>query len=189
MTKRLFIAVEISAEARAAGADLMNQLETDFPTAKVKWERPEKLHLTLRFLGTVEAGQVGSIQNAARNTAARCSPFNIELFGTGAFPNVKRPRVIWIGVRNGHAELVELAGKLDEYLPEVFPSEARAYSPHCTLGRVKASETAIELAKELKDRPFGPVSWVANEIVIFESTLLPSGSVYSPIYRIPLLLS
>lgn len=131
MTKRLFIAVEISAEARAAAADLMNQLETDFPTAKVKWERPEKLHLTLRFLGTVEAGQVGSIQNAARNTAARCSPFNIELFGTGAFPNVKRPRVIWIG----------------------------------------------------------PVSWVANEIVIFESTLLPSGSVYSPIYRIPLLLS
>lgn len=189
MAKRMFIAVDLSKEARAAAAGMISAAEQDFPDAKVKWEFPAKLHLTLRFLGPVDDRKVAYVLNAVRTAATFTKLFNITLAGAGVFPNTRRPRVIWLGVREGREELTGLANGLEEALPaEYLQGEHREFSPHCTIGRIKAPESCRKLVHALEDRPFEPVSWTVNEIVLYESVLLPTGSVYSAIERVTLFL-
>lgn len=190
MAKRLFIAVDISADCRDAAARFAASLRHDFPTAKVKWEHPDKLHLTLKFLGSVEPSQVAAIRDAIVRVVADVTPFELTILDAGVFPNPRKPRVLWLGVKAGAKDLSRLAAEIDKNLPKgSFVDDKSGFFPHCTIGRVKGPDSATELAGAIRDRRFGPISWMVTEVVIYESTLLPTGSVYKAVERIPLLLS
>ena len=132
---RLFIALNLNATQRKrvhrAAAPLR---ERDLP---VRWLDPERLHLTLKFLGDVPRAKVDRVQRVVERVAADTPPFEMELGGFGAFPTIRRPRVLWLGVEASPV-LRCLKQDLEWGLSDHgFPSETRGFHPHITLGRAR----------------------------------------------------
>ena len=109
------------------------------PAARdVAWIAPGNLHLTLKFLGSVPEERIDAVAGALREASVDVGPFNACIRGLGAFPSARRPRVVWAGVTEGAADMIELAGRVDLALAALgFPRDERPFSPHVTLGRVR----------------------------------------------------
>lgn len=188
MGKRLFIAVDLSPEARLLSAAFAKELQERFPASSVRWERPEKHHITLKFLGSVPETEIPGVRQAIKNVGEITQPFEVTLQGTGIFPDVKRPRVIWLGVSDGNHELAKIVKNLASALSTLsFPEEKRAFHPHYTIGRIKHSGDARRVAEHVASSKFGPVTWTVEEIMLYESILSPNGSIYRPVDRVSLL--
>ena len=137
---RLFIAIEVSEEIKAELKKVVDKLkEVD---ADVKWVRKEGLHITLKFLGEVDENGMDKIVNILEQISGEKNPFTVSFKGLGAFSDLKRPRVIWVGIERGKEELKDIAKELD----------VREFSPHLTLGRVKSGRNRNELASALTDQ-------------------------------------
>jgi 2'-5' RNA ligase len=149
--------------------------------ADVRWVRPDGLHLTLKFLGEIDEAGAHRVGTVLADLAGRHGLFPLGLQGTGAFPDEKNPRVLWIGAYAGPG-LAVFRDELDRALePEGFEREQREFKPHLTLGRVKGPGRIREVMVELDKRrgeTFGEMT--ARRIALFESRLLPDG----PEYRI-----
>lgn len=105
----------------------------------VRWLPPESLHITLKFLGEIDDAQVARVEEVLAQVAAEITAFDIEAGGVGAFPNLSRPRVWWVGVR-GHVGLMHTHSALESALPSAgHRREERPFSPHITIGRTKAN--------------------------------------------------
>jgi 2'-5' RNA ligase len=154
----------------------------------VAWVAPGKLHLTLKFLGNVDQARVEEIVAALRGAAAGVAAFEAAVRGLGAFPTPTRPRVIWAGVSEGADTMVELAGRVDTALAILgFPREARPFSPHVTLGRVRVPRRDPALAEALaggEGREFGRVR--VGRVALMQSRLSPKGSEYTELAGVPL---
>ena len=111
---RLFYAVPIPAEARARVGELIEHVQKGVGdgTARIRWVRVEGLHLTLRFLGATPAARQPALEAAADAVASADAPFEVGLSGGGAFPNLARPRSLWVGVAEGADRLATLADAL-----------------------------------------------------------------------------
>ena len=177
---RCFIAIDIPEDVRAALADLQKELagRVDIHKGDVKWTEPEGMHLTLKFLGEVPEAVIPRIADAVREIAADWGPFRIGVGGIGAFPSLRRPRVVWAGVHLGSAALIELAGAVEDALIALeFPQDERPFSAHLTLGRVKSPDDAGALPSLLRahaDDRFGEMT--LTELVVFRSDLSPHGA-------------
>ena len=113
----------------------------------VAWVAPANLHLTLKFLGQVDARRLEEIAAGLRGAAAGLTAFDAVMAGLGAFPSASRPRVVWAGVAGGAPGLTELAGRVERACAALgFPPETRPFSPHITLGRVRAPRRDARLA-------------------------------------------
>jgi RNA 2',3'-cyclic 3'-phosphodiesterase len=135
---RAFVALRLAAEVEQAVADLIESLQSaNAPHHAIRWVRRANLHLTLRFLGDrVEAATLERLDRELSRIATATVSFTIGVRGTGAFPNLAQPRVIWAGLES--AELVALAGRVERAAIEAgLAPESRAYSPHLTIGRVR----------------------------------------------------
>lgn len=134
---RLFIALNLPKKERTRIHRASRVLrETEMP---VKWVDPEHYHVTLKFLGQVRKDAVPKIEEALAKASEANRPFSTELGGFGAFPTVRRPRVVWLGV-GANPELRCLKQDLEWSLGDVgFESETRAFHPHVTLGRADES--------------------------------------------------
>lgn len=147
----------------------------------------EQLHLTLKFLGDTEEGLVPEIVSAMREAATGIPPLEIRIRGTGAFPNLARPRVVWVGLE-GADPLSRAAKSLNENLRALgFEAETRAWSPHVTVGRVRgprglAQAQAILRAHE--EEVFAEAR--IEEIRLKKSVLRPQGPEYTTVERVPL---
>jgi len=179
---RLFVALEISAAVRDNLAALINDLraaDASSSQSKARWVRPENLHVTLKFIGNVDAGKLGPIRDAL---AEVCSGSAVELHfrRLGFFPNEKRPRVLWAGIE-ASPNLAPLAAAIDARLEKLgIPRETREFSPHLTLARFDPpgiSETLRAAAQENRAREFGAVR--AGEFHLFESKTRPTGAEYT----------
>ena len=183
---RTFIAVEITGSALEAVLRYEEQLR-QFP-AKVRWARPEQMHLTLKFLGEIEEAQAEAVAEALKDLTGENQAFEAELKGLGGFPNLRRPNILCAGVEAGRAELTRLADQVERALEGLgFKREKRPYSPHLTLGRVKSIKGLDPVCKKLEadgDRSFGAFS--VGEIVFFKSVLSPSGAEYTALGRFEL---
>ncbi|RMF65796.1 MAG: RNA 2',3'-cyclic phosphodiesterase [Calditrichaeota bacterium] len=184
---RTFIAIELPDDLRrriaAAQAELKQTRE------RVGWTRPENIHLTLRFLGDVAQERIPAVADAMGNAAAGFSVFSVTVAGLGAFPNLKRPRVLWVGVQDPGGELTELARRLENALNEIgFERERRPFRPHLTLGRVK-SPPSRAFCDRLAQARFDPGQVRVSEIVLMKSDLRPTGAVYTPLNRVALSVS
>lgn len=145
----------------------------------------DNLHVTLQFLGDAEPGDIRAIDNAMKETCAGVAKFDVELVGVGAFPNADRPSVVWIGIEPPEP-LAELAEELGEHLsPLGFPPEARKFTPHLTVARVKSrpDDALFDLLDKQARTPFGRVT--LTRAVLFQSDLTKSGAVYAPLSTCP----
>ena len=180
---RLFIAIEISQEVRAALAVLLKEFRAIAP--QVKWVHPENMHLTLKFLGETDSSKLSAMQAAL--TAIRSSqPINLHFRGLGFFPNAKRARVFWAGME-ASPNLPALAAEIDQAMHRLgFPLEDRPFSPHLTLARFQPPGLPPKLAaaaQEDASHEFG--SLVAREFQLIESKLKPAGAEYTTLQSFP----
>ena len=183
---RIFCAVELPEEARArVSAHVARLRDAAGSTVKISWERGEKLHLTLKFLGEIEPQRLEALARAATRAAQRVEKFAVSLREAGAFPARGNPRVLWVGLRDEGRRLAELHEQLEtECARENFPREARAFHPHITLARIRFQNGATRhLAKVHSDMGFEPVSFTVREFVVMRSQLGAGGSRYTPLSR------
>lgn len=179
--KRIFIAVDISDAVRSKAASYVDGIRRAFPKLRVGWERPEKLHLTLKFLADVNERELMEVQQVLSKLADASCAFQLTIRGTGVFPPRGDPRILWLGAEDG-GKLAEIALRIDNELSRLgFEKEKRIFSPHLTIGRLREPGLSHELAAAHENNQFGPVGFEVREIVIYESELLPKGSVYTPI--------
>jgi RNA 2',3'-cyclic 3'-phosphodiesterase len=180
---RLFVAVPAPLDVRAATEAVVGQLKGQ---GDVRWVAPELLHLTLKFLGPTPAEKVGGISAALAEKANKFSRFMVELGDAGAFPNLRRPQTIWMGVGGDVRALERLAERVEQALePLGFPPEKRGFRPHLTIGRVKSPKGLAELSRQLQGAAQQPgrvaVPWPVEEIHLVQSVLKPSGPEYTPL--------
>jgi 2'-5' RNA ligase len=187
MIKRIFIAIEISAEARNEANSYLENLKKDFGDLRVGWERAEKLHLTLKFIGDVEESQLSKVIESVEKTAVKFEKFNISLEGTGVFPKPKNARILWIGFKDKGNYLLKIFEILEAELNKIgFAKESKRFHPHLTIARLKEPEKARKLVEKHLNESFEEIEFEVSEITIYESQLLPTGSKYQKIKSIPL---
>jgi len=178
--KRIFIAIDISDEARRRAADHIEKMGELAKCVRVSWERPEKLHVTLKFLGNVEDELIDRISDGVAAIAGRFAPFEMAVAETGVFPRGKQPRVLWLGIENTDHSLREIASQVDSRISRLgFEKEKRSFSPHLTIARIREPQKAKRLAESHLQSRFGRVEFKVSELMVYESVLKPTGSVYN----------
>lgn len=181
---RTFLAVEIDPAMRQAATALQAALGKS--VAGVRWAAPTTFHLTLQFLGEVDDRDLHTVCRVADAVARRLPPFALRLGGVGAFPNLRRPKTVWAGVTDGAADLQRLFTELEDGLlaAGAYRREARAYTPHLTLGRVTTDEDNADLAAALpKYLAWAGGQTTVDEVVVFTSQLRRDGPEYTPVGR------
>lgn len=178
-TLRAFIAVDLTKEIQGRIAEIEAALERF--SSQVRWVRPESIHLTLKFLGEITQDQFREIQKTFASRSSGIAPFLISVEGLGFFPNVRGPRVVWIGIEKGKEPLEALARFVEQALRTAgFPPESRPYSPHATIGRIKFLRDVkafLEAADPLEKILCGQAP--VREFHLYESELNRSGSIYT----------
>lgn len=182
---RSFIAIELPDEIRHALAEVQKNLRRD--VGGVRWVEPGSIHLTLKFLGDIPAEQIQPIAAAAMGVVQDEPPLGLGVSGLGAFPNPRRPRVIWVGIGGDVARLGRLQTRLEEALePLEFPREERAFRPHLTVGRVKDPRRPPDLTRALADVTVPRCnSFDVREILLYKSDLRPTGAIYTKLQHLP----
>lgn len=188
---RLFIAIEvgdtIAQEASRVIDTLRRRTASLAPDARITWVTPERMHLTVRFIGHVDEPRAAAIVDALRESVP-IDPFELAIAGTGAFPPKGAPRVLWAGLADGVTELDAVERTVTRRLTSLgIAPEERPYRPHLTLARVKepARLRAAALLDGFDRHMFGRVQVAA--ITLFESRLSSKGPTYVPLSRTPLI--
>jgi RNA 2',3'-cyclic 3'-phosphodiesterase len=177
---RLFVALDFPDAVRQSLRELIARLKPECRGAK--WVRPEAMHITLKFIGEVDAEKLDPIR-AALATVHSTQPVDLHFRGLGFFPNERRPRVLWCGME-ASANLAELAASIERALvPLGIAAESRDFVPHLTLARFQTEggsrrdlEKLVRAADELKSYDFGETR--ETEFHLIESMLKPSGAEY-----------
>ena len=186
---RLFIAVEAPAPVRDAltAAQAAMQRRT---RSRPRWTKPEALHLTLRFLGEVDAASVAAVSAAIARAVRRRKPFTLRLARVEAFPNGPAPRVVWASIDGDLNALEALRQAVEEELEMAgFARERRRFVPHVTLARVPGGvrpDEAAGLRSALPGAPLTAPEFAVEHVSLIHSTLTPQGSVYRTLARAPL---
>jgi len=173
---RLFVAVPVSDPAREQILKLLGKLrEARWP---VRWVHDEGLHMTLKFFGEVAPERLDVIAEALRFAAHGADALPLELGELGAFPSRNRPRILWVGVQ-APAALELLQDRIERGCEAIgFPPEGAPFQPHITLGRVREGQRLPTGGLEDHADGFEPVSFVAQELVLYESVLTTAGPRY-----------
>ena len=192
---RAFVAVEVAEPIREALSALISDLRR--LDAPVKWVEARNVHLTLKFLGSVPDTAVARAVEILRACASGIAPFSLEVNGAGGFPDLKRPRVVFVCAVDQPPVAAELARRLNDQMAEVGAErDDRPYQNHITLGRVRPSRASgpsgearhlaqlTQRLESLQGKSFG--SMQVSEVTLVESKLTPAGPIYSPVERVRL---
>lgn len=183
-TLRVFCALELPAEVRARAAEHSARLREASGEVRASWERAEKMHLTLKFLGEIPAGRVKALSDAAASAALRSQSFILALKGTGAFPPRGNPRVLWLGIEDSANALHALHKRLEEACAAAgFAREERPFHPHLTLVRIRAPQGARQLAELHLRTDFERIEFAVADLFVLRSELGQGGSRYTEISR------
>lgn len=155
---------------------------------KVRWVRPENIHLTVKFLGDIQISDVDRISAVISESVRNFQPFSFYTKGLGVFPGIRRPRVIWVGLGGEVDQISGFQHHLDQSLSAIgYPKEKRPFQGHLTLGRFKGSVHSGKLAEVLNSQSgFVSDTVTIDRVTLFKSDLKPSGAVYSELASIPL---
>jgi len=187
--KRLFIAVMLPAEVQERVATLVDLLEGQ--RAILRPARPDGLHLTLRFLGDATPGEERRASEVCAAAVAGVGAFPLVVAGFGVFPNGRRPRVVWLGVRDRAAPLTSLQRRVeDELLRRGVIASREDFTPHLTLARVRgdAEQAACAALGAAVARLSGAeqARLTVTGISLVQSALTPRGSTYTALRTVPL---
>ena len=180
---RVFIAIQISADASQALAELKERLAETVPRG-VRWVDPKGIHLTLKFLGDIDPSLAGRVVEAMGQPGQASSPFNLQLSGVVMFPNERQPRILWAGVGGDVDALLALQEQVEQAIsPLGFPREKRPFNPHLTIGRVRDGVSQGErrrIGQALSGASLQPAQpWTVECIHLIQSNLTPQGAVYA----------
>jgi 2'-5' RNA ligase len=187
---RSFIAIEIPAEIQKKilreTADLRRLLDKPL----IRWVPQENIHLTMKFLGDVSPANLESLVHQLIPEIGKLPAIDISVRGLGAFPNQRRPRVVWIGVE-APKELDVISEVIESVASRFgFARETRPFSPHLTIGRVNQNASGHDLEKIRSGLGHAKVGYLGTTLVrgidLFGSDLRPSGAVYTKLHTIPL---
>ncbi len=183
---RSFIAIELPDPIVSAIHKVQKGIKSH--GLKLRWVKPENIHLTLKFLGDIHTEDVDGIGEAITSAVGDSPSLSLCGKGVGVFPNLRRPKVMWVGIGGETRNLVTLQKTIDENLENRgFPKEKRAFKGHLTIGRTKGHlnydrlVAAMREYLEYKTEPF-----TAREIILFKSDLKTGGAVYTKLVTIPL---
>jgi 2'-5' RNA ligase len=183
---RCFLAVPLAApalgEARRFQASLAERV------ADVRWARPETLHLTVHFFGSIDDARAAMAVDLVAPVVSRTPRFDVALGRLGAFPPRGVPRVLWLGPASEVAQLTALAGTCRTVLRGAgFDVESRQYHPHCTLGRPRGlwSDDERITWRSVAAEPVPLMPFTATRVVLYESRSAPGGAVYTEQSAVP----
>ena len=189
---RLFVGVElegpVAEKAASAALALKQRLAETAPRFVARWVPPANLHITVWFIGEVPEPRADEVVEALR-PRLDLPAFRLALRGCGAFPPSGAPRVLWIGVGAGTAEMQDLYARIEARLtPLGFAAERRPYSPHLTIARVKDPGPAPPraLRQTIASIPADCGESAVTAATLFRSRLSPHGPAYEPLLRVPL---
>jgi 2'-5' RNA ligase len=177
---RAFVAVRMGAAVEAALAEFIGELRA--LGCDVRWSGTHNLHVTLKFLGNdAPRERVEALRDRLAEVTRTTPPFEVIARGAGAFPDLARPRIVWVALES--AALDSLAARVEDAAAEAgFAREQRPWSAHLTLGRVRAPRKLGPLRRALEEaraREFGAAA--IDALTLYRSTLAPGGSIYEPI--------
>ncbi len=184
---RIFLAVELSSNIREKLSSLQQQLKKMLPP--INWVRPESIHLTLKFLGYVEPSLVSQLLSVLEPIGKKQTIFSIHVQGLGVFPQVKHPRIFWVGLTGDTEALKNFVLEIEAVLePLGFPPEEKSYHPHLTLARIKRENakfgSALMQTRVLESgQHLGTL--IVDRFSLFQSDLDSSGARYSSLWTVP----
>ncbi len=176
MNHRLFIAINLDDILKKQLSIILEDFKRE--ELSVKWVEAHNLHVTLKFLGDTPEEKIINIKKALREI--HYQPFSLKLKDPGCFPNIKHPRVVWLGISEGKDDLLKLNMEVENALEKQgFPKESKDFKCHITLGRVKKFKKIYSIEKflnkiELEDFAKQRIEHIA----LMKSTLYPTGPVY-----------
>lgn len=176
---RSFIAVELPNEIHDSLQKLQNNLKDSMPD--VRWVKYGNIHLTLKFLGDVEVSKIEKISKSIQYVADEFSPFTMSLAHIGAFPNFRKPSIIWTGVEEGAEKIIEIVEQIESSMEKLgFAREKRPFKPHLTIGRIRELKHPTIMAKSLENNEIGEIGkFMVEKLSLIKSQLDPSGSIYT----------
>lgn len=178
---RTFIAITLSEQIREGLRSQLNTVQKI--DSGVKWVKPENIHLTLKFLGDVEENSIDSIVDAINESVIYTEHFELSVQKAGAFPNMNRPKVLWVGINKGKERIIEFASKIDQHLFEMgFEKEKHKFSPHITIGRVKYLKNINQITSQLSRLFKNDEAMIVKDVKLIKSILKPSGAEYTPLH-------
>ena len=181
---RCFIAISLPEELKAKISGIQEKLKA--AGADVSWTRPEGMHLTLKFFGEIEDKRIPKIEKALDAVVDGIPTFTLSVSGMGTFPDMRRPRVIWIGLKEDGGNLLRLQKGVEEDLKKTgFPSEDRRFTPHITLGRIRSNKNTDKLLRLIEEEKVEELgSFDVSEVHLIKSELKPAGAEYTELYSI-----
>ncbi len=186
-TIRTFLAIEIPKEILEQFERVQYRLGRSM-TGVIRWAKPGSIHLTLKFFGNIAERDIRNITDALQAKAPALGPVPVSIGTLGVFPNLSRPRVLWVGMTEGVKELAALQAQIETALEaQGFTREERPFRPHLTIGRMKAERRIDGLDKAIEDhKGFAAGAFTATEMILFRSDLKPTGPVYTPLAKFKL---
>lgn len=188
--QRLFIAISLPEKVKLEIEKTQDLLRRALPIGAMRWTKPEHFHLTLKFLGSVPTGDTDALIQTVRDVCKNFPPLKLRAEGIGFFPNEKRPRVTWVGIRDRERNLPRLQQEIEKAVKKFTtqPPE-KSFTGHMTLGRTKEierknAEILVRTAGAIIKRFYG--GWTAGEVEMIRSDLSPDGSQYHCLATLPL---
>ncbi len=179
MTIRVFIAIEIDSEIKNKLSEYLSKLK--MTGADVKWVSPENIHLTLKFIGYIEKEALINLNKIINDAVFSIGPFSVSIGNIGAFPSLKKPRVVFVCVQERDNNLLRIYEKLDKGAEQLgIKKESKKYVGHITLGRIKSQKNISKLKKALNsgtERYFGLEK--VTSLSLIQSILTPTGPIYT----------
>lgn len=179
---RCFVAIEIPVHVQRIFQKIQNELRTEI--GKASWTRIGNFHLTLKFLGDVKKDGISDVCNAIGKVAIKQKPFYLEFGGIGTFPNLSRPRVLWIGLKQGRKITTDLSKCINKALFNYNVKSDERFHPHVTLARLRQHVDLrgyVDLFEEYQT--IQNTSMAVDDITLVKSELRPTGAVYTPISK------
>jgi len=184
---RTFVAIDVSSEVKTHALELARRLKPH--AGDLRWVAPDGLHYTLAFLGDLTDQELAEVCLQVGRVAEAFAPFALQAAGTGAFPDMDRPRTLWIGVGQGGEKLSELQAQLASALAELgYRSENRRFVPHLTIGKSgRSPDAAVQLKPRLQEfAVYDAGTTDVTQLTVFASELSREGPEYHVLARCPL---
>src|SRR4030066_21905 len=183
---RAFIAIDLSPEIHQRLEDVLQDYRKQLDKVPIRWVPVLNIHLTLKFLGDVSLSNLNMLTNMIQAEVSNHHQFEISVGGSGAYPNIRQPRVIWVGVE-APQELNAIQNGIETTTSRLgYAREERAFSPHLTIGRVSRNATSSDLktiSQALEKTRIGFLGATCVEKVhLYRSDLRPTGAVYTQIF-------
>ena len=175
---RTFIAIDIPQEIKMELDKLISTLRPLGPD--IKWVKAANLHMTLRFLGEIPKDSIAGLAQEIETNVKNFGKFQLALSGLGGFPNLRRPKVIWVGSGSGTDRLMDLASLVQKScIDGGFGEGDKPFSSHLTIGRVKFPKVLNQLISRIESTKFESAPFDVDEVIVFRSDLSPAGPKYT----------